>query len=76
MFNRKGDRLFFLRDEWPDGPTGVPKASLWEVAIDGTAAPKELADHGLFDSPLTWRPKEENPSHTVTTSTDGPCNRY
>lgn len=56
LFNRAGNRLFFLREEWPDGPTGTPKFSVWEVAIDGTA-PRQLTDCTLFDDPLAWQPK-------------------
>ena len=56
LFNRAGNRLFFLREEWPDGPTGTPKFSVWEAAIDGTAT-RQLTDRTLFDDPLAWKPK-------------------
>jgi Tol biopolymer transport system component len=56
MFSRAGDRLFFLREEWPDGPTGTPKFSVWEAAIDGTTT-QPLTDYHLFDDPLVWKPK-------------------
>jgi hypothetical protein len=48
--------LFFLHEEWPDGATGVPKFSLWEIAVDGSLV-RILADRGLFDAPLTWKPR-------------------
>ncbi|MCY2995464.1 MAG: hypothetical protein NTY19_47510, partial [Planctomycetota bacterium] len=56
LFNRAGNRVFFLREEWPDGPTGTPKFSLWEVASDGTSI-RQLADCHLFDNPLGWKAK-------------------
>lgn len=55
VFTHAGDRLYFLREEWPDGYTGVPKFSLWESATDGTTV-RMLADRGLFDAPLNWKP--------------------
>lgn len=54
-FSHSGDRLYFLREEWPDGATGVPKFSLWEIALEG-AAVRMLTDRGLFDAPLSWKP--------------------
>ncbi len=56
VFSWKGDRLYFQRVEWPDGPTGVPKFSLWETAIDGTKT-RMIADRGIFDDPLSWAPR-------------------
>ena len=54
VFTHVGDRLFFLREEWPDGATGVPKFSVWEIVVDG-AAVRLLTDRGLFDAPLSWK---------------------
>ena len=56
LFNRAGNRVFFLREEWPDGPAGTPKFSVWEVASDGTSI-RQLADCHLFDDPLGWKAK-------------------
>lgn len=56
LFSHSGDRLFFLHEEWPDGPTGTLRFSLWEVTLDGTP-PRQLADRQLFDDPLAWKPK-------------------
>ena len=50
-----GDRVYFLREEWPDGPTGVPKFSVWKINLDGPAV-LMVADRDLFDNPLGWRP--------------------
>lgn len=58
MFTHAGDRLLFLCEDWPDGPTGVPTFSLWEIDIDGTTV-RELADRGLFDAPLQWKPQSK-----------------
>ena len=55
-FAHAGDRLFFLHEEWPHGPTGVAKFSVWEINIDGSSV-RMLADHGLFDAPLSWTPQ-------------------
>ncbi|MCO6046114.1 hypothetical protein NG895_19615 [Aeoliella sp. ICT_H6.2] len=55
-FTHGGDRLYFLREEWPDGPTGVPKFSLWVTDLDGANA-RQVADRGLFDDPLGWKPQ-------------------
>ena len=55
VFTHAGGRLCFLREEWPDGPTGVPKFSVWEINVGGPAV-RMLADHGLFDDPLGWKP--------------------
>lgn len=56
VFTHADDRLFFLQEEWPDGPTGVPKFSLWEITVDGPSL-RMLADPGLFDAPLNWKPQ-------------------
>jgi Tol biopolymer transport system component len=56
VFTHAGDRLYFLREEWPNGPTGVPKFSVWEIGIDGSNL-RMLADRGLFDAPRSWMPQ-------------------
>jgi Tol biopolymer transport system component len=56
VFTQKADRLCFLREEWPDGATGVPKFSVWETDVDGVAV-RMLTDRGLFDAPLSWNPQ-------------------
>ncbi len=56
VFTHTGDRLFFLREQWPDGLAGAPKFSLWEADTDG-AKVRMLADYGLFDAPLSWKPQ-------------------
>jgi TolB protein len=55
VFTHAGGRLYFLREEWPDGPTGVSKFSVWEIAVDGPTV-RMLTDCGLFDAPLSWKP--------------------
>jgi Tol biopolymer transport system component len=55
-FTPDGKRIIFYLEFWPDGPTGVPKHSLWEVEIE-KGNPRELADYGLFDDPLNWKRK-------------------
>jgi hypothetical protein len=54
-FTPDGKRLLFFLEEWPDGATGHAKESLWEMGLDG-GHPREIADYGLFDDPLNWRP--------------------
>lgn len=56
IFSSEGDHLYFFREEWPDGPTGEPKFSLWQVGIDGSDL-HMVADSRLFDEPLAWKPK-------------------
>lgn len=56
IFSRAGNRLFFFREEWPDGPTGTPRFNIWEAAIDGKTT-QLLTDYHLFDNPLSWKPK-------------------
>lgn len=58
VFNKAGDRLFFFREDWPDGPAGVPKFTIWEAAVDGTAL-RRITDGRLFDDPLGWTPRDE-----------------
>lgn len=65
VFSRRGDRVCFLREEWPSGPSGEPKSSIWMVNADGTQQ-KQLTDLSLFDDPQNWRPlrssdEEETP---------------
>ncbi len=55
VFTYSGDRLYWLCEEWPNGSTGVPKFTLWETTTNG-AALRMLADRGLFDAPLSWKP--------------------
>lgn len=55
VFTRTSVRLYFLGEEWPDGAKGVPKFSVWEIDVDGPAD-RMLADRGLLDNPLGWKP--------------------
>ena len=55
-FTPNGDRVFFCKEEWPDGPTGSPRFSLWRVDVDGKNLQK-VASSRLFDEPLKWRPE-------------------
>lgn len=55
VFNAAGTQLYFLREEWPSGPTGTPKFSLWEITLPGAQVGR-IADSGLFDAPLRWKP--------------------
>lgn len=55
VFTPDGSRLMFLREEWPNGPMGVPKFSLWEIDVSGENL-RMIADHSLFDDPLAWNP--------------------
>lgn len=48
----QGDRVYFVREIWPSGATGVPKFKLWTVALDG-ADEREIAGFSLFESPLS-----------------------
>jgi TolB protein len=57
VFAPDGGRVYFFREQWPDGPSGVPKFNLWEVDVHGAGSPRELADRRLFDAPLEWTPK-------------------
>ena len=54
-FTLDGKRIIFFLESWPDGPTGVPKESLWEIGLGGEN-PSKLAGYALFDDPLNWRP--------------------
>jgi TolB protein len=50
----KSDRLYFFKEEWPDGPTGTPRFSLWQIDLDG-ANLRRVASSQLFEAPLTWK---------------------
>jgi TolB protein len=54
LFKRDGEGLYFSVEAWPDGPTGHPKFSLWEVGLDGRN-PKLVADARLIDEPMGWK---------------------
>jgi Tol biopolymer transport system component len=54
VFAQSGDRVFFLVQEWPQGPSGEPKSSLWTVKVDGTDQ-RQVADFSLFDAPDVWK---------------------
>jgi Tol biopolymer transport system component len=55
LFKRDGKGLYFLNEAWPDGYTGHPKFSLWEVDLIGRT-PKLVADARLIDDPMGWKP--------------------
>jgi hypothetical protein len=55
-FTPDGRRILFLVESWPNGPSGVPKRGLWEVDLTG-GEPSELADYGLLDDALGWKPR-------------------
>jgi Tol biopolymer transport system component len=54
-FTPDGKRIIFFLEIWPNGPAGHAKENLWEITVDGNA-PLKIADYGLFDDPLHWRP--------------------
>jgi hypothetical protein len=56
LFTKSGDQILFFRIEWPRGPTGLPKSSIWSIGADGQNL-KEVADRNLFDDPLKWKPR-------------------
>jgi Tol biopolymer transport system component len=56
VFTHAGDQLFFLREEWPNGPTGVAKFSVWQINL-GSGNVRMLADRSLLDAPLSWEPQ-------------------
>jgi len=60
-FTPDGKRIFFFLEFWPDGPTGSAKESLWVMDSDGKHA-TEIADYGLFDDPLRWKPRRPVPA--------------
>jgi Tol biopolymer transport system component len=55
IFTNHGDRVYFLMEEWPKGPSGSPQSSIWTVKIDGTEQ-KQITDLSMFTAPLTWKP--------------------
>jgi Tol biopolymer transport system component len=60
-FTPDGKRLIFFLESWPDGPTGTAKENLWIMDMDKGHA-KEVADYGLFDDPLRWKPRRLVPA--------------
>ena len=56
VFTHSGDGIYFLIEEWPQGPSGEPKSSIWTVKTDGTQQ-KQITDLSLFDAPHSWKPK-------------------
>jgi Tol biopolymer transport system component len=56
VFSPDGDQMYFLLAEWPDGPTGTPRHSLWRINIDGTNL-RKVASSQLFEEPLKWKPE-------------------
>lgn len=55
VFDPDGKHIYFLVETWPDGPSGTPKESLWQIATSGKHL-RRIADTRLFDDPLRWRP--------------------
>lgn len=55
VFSPSGQQIFYMLEEWPQGPTGKSKSSLWSIKTDGTGL-TPIAHWTLFDSPLTWKP--------------------
>jgi Tol biopolymer transport system component len=58
-FTPDGKRIIFLFRLWPDGPSGTPRSSLWEVEISG-GRPRELTDYRLFQQPLSYFPERSD----------------
>jgi Tol biopolymer transport system component len=56
VFAHSGDEVYFLMEEWPQGPSGKPKSSIWMVKTDGTQQ-KQITDLSLFDASNKWRPQ-------------------
>jgi TolB protein len=56
VFSGDGNRLYFFQEEWPDGPTGTPRFSIWQIDVDGTNL-RIVATRQLFDQPLNWKPE-------------------
>jgi Tol biopolymer transport system component len=56
VFAHSGDRVYFLMEEWPQGPAGEPKSSIWSVKTDGTQQ-RKITDLSLFDAPNNWKPQ-------------------
>jgi Tol biopolymer transport system component len=54
-FGPDGRMVYYLVEEWPSGPSGEAKRSLWRV--DDRGGHRQIvADSRLFDDPLHWRP--------------------
>jgi Tol biopolymer transport system component len=64
VFDSSGKNIYFLMEEWPEGPSGVPKSSIWTVNADGSGQ-TQLTDLSLFDTPTGWKP-QESPSPLST----------
>ncbi len=60
-FTSDGARILFFLEHWPNGPTGVPKESLWKAEVEGGKS-REIAGYALFDDPLNWRPAPTAPT--------------
>jgi hypothetical protein len=56
VLSRDGNLLYFFLGEWPDGPTGMPRQSLWKINVDG-ANLRMIANSQLFEQPLSWKPQ-------------------
>ena len=56
-FNRKGDKIYFLMEEWPQGSTKHPKSSIWAVNADGSGQ-YQITNLSLFDDPMGWQKKQ------------------
>ena len=56
VFANSGDKVYFLMEEWPNGPTDVPKSSICTVKTDGSGQ-EQLTDLTLFDAPMNWKPQ-------------------
>jgi Tol biopolymer transport system component len=56
VISRTGTRVFFLMEQWPHGPSGHPKSSIWSVGLqDGKQI--QVTDSLLFDNPMIWHPQ-------------------
>ena len=55
VWSPDGERIYFRIETWPQGPTGVPKRSLWRINLDGSNE-EQIADAALFDNALNWTP--------------------
>jgi TolB protein len=56
VFSPDGEQMYFLLAEWPDGPTGTPRRSLWRINVDRTDL-RKVASSQLFEEPLKWEPE-------------------
>ncbi len=57
VFDRSCKKVYFLMEEWLQGPSGVPKSSIWTVNIDGSGQ-VPITDVSLFDTPAGWEPRK------------------